>query len=580
MDPEEKARILGHVDEYREGRLHGWAWQPGRPLEPVTVEVLVDGAVVAETVACLHRSDLSAAGIGHGRHAFAVPVDLDAERLSASRLIVRVKEGDPIPGQLRLGVGASLQEPEQPDDLDTAAFIADVLAGARPVPDALATAAVMNFIVYSATAAQSLAASLGGAEYSYYFVMRAFVPVLRRLGTVHTVSNPASEVDPIYTACRSRGESCLFVNFGPPHLMVQGLRCPTIPVIAWEFPTIPSEIWNEDVRNDWRRMLRHTGSAFTLSEFAATSVRKAMGDHFPVLAVPAPVWNRSATADVMAPLRRLDKGADVEVEGFVFDTRGRVFRIDAPPPSPPGGFNVPSGEGGGAAMPSERTTLDGVVFTSVFAPKDGRKNWQDMLTAFIAAFRSTPDATLVFKMIGREPAYWWWEFQDIVARLPSFDCRVVVLHGFLDDACYQALIDATHWVVNTSHAEGLCLPLLEFMSAGRPALAPAHTAMADYINEANALIVRSEEEYCSWPNDPRNHLTTTRHRIEWPSVRDAMRDAYRIAKTDAARYAAMSESAMGTMRSFCADDVIAGKIASFLGIKAAQTEASQGRTAA
>ena len=50
------------------------------------------------------------------------------------------------------------------------------------------------------------------------------------------------------------------------------------------------------------------------------------------------------------------------------------------------------------------------------------------------------------------------------------------------------------------------MPLMEFMSAGRPVIAPRHTAMADYIDESSAFIVASSPEHNVWPDDPRHHL--------------------------------------------------------------------------
>ena len=35
-------------------------------------------------------------------------------------------------------------------------------------------------------------------------------------------------------------------------------------------------------------------------------------------------------------------------------------------------------------------SLDGVIYTSVFNPYDGRKNWRDMIGAFCATFRDSP----------------------------------------------------------------------------------------------------------------------------------------------------------------------------------------------
>jgi glycosyltransferase involved in cell wall biosynthesis len=418
----------------------------------------------------------------------------------------------------------------------------------------------INFILYSSTTTHSLAKDLGGPEYSYFFVARGFAPALERLGKVHSAVDPVNDVDRIHDECVARGEDCLFLYCAPPHRMMQGTRCPTIPVIAWEFSDIPTETWDEDPRNDWRYVLAKTVGAITLSRFAAASVRKAMGPDYPVLAAPAAVWDRSPTKG-QVPVREVVPSAPIEFDGFAFDSRGTQFAMGVSPPPAP--HRAP-----GEAKHMERVTLDGVVFTSVFAPKDGRKNWQDMLTAFLAAFRDSPDATLVFKMIGRE-SYWWWELHDLMARMPAAQCRVVVIQGYLDDASFGELMAATHWIVNSSVAEGLCLPLLEFMCAGRPAVAPAHTAMADYLSAANAMIVQSGQDYCGWPQDKRCNFTTMRYRIEWSSLRDALSAAYRITKNDASRYAAMADAAFATMRDYCAEQVVARRIAVFLGVRAA-----------
>ncbi len=210
--------------------------------------------------------------------------------------------------------------------------------------------------------------------------------------------------------------------------------------------------------------------------------------------------------------------------------------------------------------------IDGTVFTAVLAPRDGRKNWPNILTAFTTAFADTPSATLVLKMIGEDASFWWWELHRIVKALPPFACRVVVLSGYLAEPEYQALIACTHFVVNASLAEGQCLPLVEFMSGHCPAIAPRHTAMLDYVGPENAIIVESSVEFCAWPHDPRNHLTTTRHRVEWQSLCDAFALAWRIFHQDPARYAAMSKAAAASVRGYCADAVVGPRLASFLGL--------------
>ena len=43
----------------------------------------------------------------------------------------------------------------------------------------------MNFILYSDVNDHSISQSLGRPEYSYYFVLKAYRPVLESLGPVH-----------------------------------------------------------------------------------------------------------------------------------------------------------------------------------------------------------------------------------------------------------------------------------------------------------------------------------------------------------------------------------------------------------
>jgi glycosyltransferase involved in cell wall biosynthesis len=639
---------------------------------------------------------------------------------------------------------------------------ASLAAGIAPGPPC-------TFLLYAGDADAGSPERFGLAEYSYHIVMQAFRTLLRRFGIVRIILDPENEVDDAYLECRERGESCFFLSFGPPHLMTLGLRCPTVPVIAWEFGTIPDQNWDDDPRNDWRYGLRAAGKVIMLSHFAAHAVRTAMGVQFPVIAIPAPIYDRFAGATRAKTMKDV---ASLTIDGFVWDSGVTAFSagmaIPSPPPLPEKRQLVPlrhveqekaealqrvedeaarrvAGEqspepeiapSDGApktlgrrisitlrlamnwyceavrdlipppfrwlirrvgswarltwhwtrgvgrwdgrpsfyrrlqatkyyalqwykevvedALPTVLSTkltravnrldlatrrhpavvevaaqepiaqepivepftlspaltidvpepwpvnphdmampppemavssaypddpvepeeparmasvrIGGVVFTAVFSPKDGRKNWQDLLTAFCTTFNARADATLVFKMIGRDTVYWWHEFHDIISRLPKFECRVVVLHGHLDNTQYRTLVEASHYVVNTSLAEGLCLPLVEFMSAGRPAIAPRHTAMSEYIESDNAIVVKSGEEYCGWPHDPRNMLESSRHRIEWPSICEALEEAYRLVAEDRVSYDNMSLKAAQRMRSFCSDIVIAQALASFLGL--------------
>jgi len=71
--------VEGYVDGIDQDHVTGWAWNPRAPLESLEVEVVAKGRVLGRALADVYRNDLEAAGVGDGRHAFAValPVDVD-----------------------------------------------------------------------------------------------------------------------------------------------------------------------------------------------------------------------------------------------------------------------------------------------------------------------------------------------------------------------------------------------------------------------------------------------------------------------------------------------------------------------
>lgn len=66
----------GELDAFRGNVLYGWACNPCNP-DPLDVDVYIDGKLVAEGErAERYRRDLELAGIGNGRHAFEIPLDI------------------------------------------------------------------------------------------------------------------------------------------------------------------------------------------------------------------------------------------------------------------------------------------------------------------------------------------------------------------------------------------------------------------------------------------------------------------------------------------------------------------------
>jgi glycosyltransferase involved in cell wall biosynthesis len=423
----------------------------------------------------------------------------------------------------------------------------------------------MIILEHSTYDARSIRTHLGSPEYSYWFVRKAFRPILERFGVVIPVTDPESEVDRIHKSAAAHGESCVFFSFNPPHSTTLGLACPTVPVFAWEFDTIPNEVWDADARNDWTTVLRRTPAAITHSQWSVRAVRRSLGETYPIWSVPAPIHQVNEKRTVSALGWR--PPTQLTISGIVID----AGTIDLSP------FDFHRARSDGVrclaklkarlqdpSRPPFQVTIGGVIYSSVFNPVDGRKNWRDLLAGFIWAFRDVPDATLLLKVTHSDVVLGVLPVLADIAKLGPFKCRVLIVFGLLPDHEYQALIDATSYTVNTSNGEGQCLPLMECMSAGRPAITPLHTAMLDYVDTDNSFVVRSTEAPAAWPHDPRQAIRCMRHVVSFTQLVKAYQKSFEVARDRPRQYAAMSAAATAALKRFCSDDVVASRLQSVL----------------
>jgi glycosyltransferase involved in cell wall biosynthesis len=582
----------------------------------------------------------------------------------------------------------------------------------------------MRIIVYSETTADSVGGNLGQPEYSYYFILKKYLPSLTRLGEVCHVEQPASEVDPLFEAASKAGVPSVFLSFTPPHRTAKGLKCPTVCVLAWEFDNIPSDDWDpEEPWQNWVKAIREIGNVITISDYATRVIKRQVGKGAKVVTIPAPVdpvapgsadngsvidrpspvaagsprslsltaavfdtecldidtesvtpklsapdaaghrqgawdgravdwgfsskaktsgqylvgfygeedwgsWSKTARPSVIFPWS-LSGPVEVSIETVGYGTnQGRTICVHmgnetaelvlqselhthtlrfAPAeavnnlyftglsavPEPgardhrtlglglsrvsmrrPGGEEGNAARGVGEATATAAQTVttalsfSGVVYTSVFNPADGRKNWLDIVTAFVWAFRNQPDRSLVLKMSHHNRSTFLGDLFLLFARLAPFQCRVVAIHGYLSAQELHNLVGVTDYFVNASVAEGQCLPLLEFMAEGVPAVSPDHTAMASYIKPENAFVVQSSHQPHIWPNDPRECYRTLSNRIDWDSLRRGFVDSAAVVVAEPERYQAMSRTASATVAQLYSSAEILKRLQKFLGATA------------
>ena len=452
------------------------------------------------------------------------------------------------------------------------------------------------FLVSSPSRVGDLPHKLGLADYSYGFVVKSLAPVLERLGYWRQVIAPESCL--VYAAAQAIEE-----GFRPIHLAVTPAQSayltPAVPTILfpfWEFPRIPDRDFGWDTRQNWARIGGRASLIVTACQMTAQSFRQA-GVGCPVEVVPVPIADSAFRVPSWSP-------------DFTWQTTCRYMSWGGPPVDPgerPAAFpSLPPGkrtawvargkdrydryirpwlslqaqqwlwqskEATLKALRSRKTTaverlprlqparleLSGLVYTTVFNLADQRKNPHDMLTAFLLAFKDRPDVTLVLKL-ATTPDTELHHVEYLRNLCSGFGiehlCRVIVITDYLSDDDLLELFRATTFYVNTSRAEGACLPLQQALACSRPGIAPAHTAMADYMDDRVGFVIASQPEPTHWPHDPQRRIETNWHRLDWSSLHDQFLRSAELAGADQRRYEAMAASGHERMKNYASVNVL------------------------
>jgi glycosyltransferase involved in cell wall biosynthesis len=431
--------------------------------------------------------------------------------------------------------------------------------------------------------------NLGRPGYSYDIVAQLFKPLLAEWGEVLSVGRDARELTAAARAARARGLAPVHVSFLPFQDVCLTEEAPNVIVPAWEFPDIPDHAFDGNPLNDWRAASERcdlviVGGPYTVETFRRGGVRK------PIYVVPVP------TPECYFDLPRWQYGATTLLgcQGYVFSHapasqgaapaepvgsplraflrhRARLaYRHWVKPLVPPAAHSALRG----AARVLARRSLDpfgrehtkpyvelsGVVYTSIFNPGDGRKNWEDLLSGFLHALGDCPDATLVFKLITADPQ--WLERIALYYRCLDcrHRCRVVFLTDYLSDRQMLDLCRATTYYVTSTRAEGNCLPVMNYLAAGRPVVSPCHTAISDYFSDRIGFVLQTHSEPAIWPHDSSLRFKTTWGRLVWPSLVEQLRHSYEVARHDRSRYEALAAAGRDKMRGWAHPEVVAQRL--------------------
>jgi hypothetical protein len=420
--------------------------------------------------------------------------------------------------------------------------------------------------------------NLGVPGYSYDLVAQLFVPLLVRWGEVIQVAREAAALETAVAEARRRGLDPVHVSFLPFQDFCQAPSAPNVIVPAWEFPDVPDHVFDGNPHNDWVATARQCDLVLVGGQFTVEAFQRA-GIRTPIRIVPVPTPEEY----FRIPAWRADRQVRIPCSAYVFphpdvpdqamwdapeQSRGNVarsagslrgqlrdkmrltYRQYLKPLMPPVAHTLLKA----LARKAGRTAWDryvescwrphvdlsGVVYACIFNPNDGRKNWEDLLTGFVWALRDCADATLVVKLVTNNRT--WIDRILMYYRCVGLThrCKVVFITDYLSNEHMLDLVRASACYLTTTRAEGNCLPVMNYLAAGRPCVSPCHTALSDYFTNEMGFIVETHPEPAIWPHDSRLRYRTTWGRLVWTSLVEQLRRSYHVARHDRPTYDTLS----------------------------------------
>jgi len=427
---------------------------------------------------------------------------------------------------------------------------------------------------------------LGLPGYSYDVVAGLLVPLLARWGEVVPVPLDVRRIEDAIRAARQRGLQPIHLSVLPFQDVYLTPSAPNVVFPFWEFPDVPVEAFDGNAQNNWAATANRCDLVLVCGPFTAKALWRA-GIRTPIHVVPVPTpheyfllppWS-AQTVTRLACSAYVFPNPAVPVHEL-WDAADPAS-LDAPQPPTPSPMRSLLGQLRLAyrhvlkpllppsvhraartrlrpvgpdrwqsylhACRHRSLELSGIVYTSIFSPRDGRKNREDLLSGFVAALRDRADATLVVKLVSAD-SFWIDSALNYYRTTGlSHRCKVVFITDYLPDEQLRALAAASTYYLTTTRAEGCCLPLLNYLAAGRPGVTPRHSAIEDYFTPEMGFVIASAPERAFWPQDKRIRFKTTWHRLVWPSAIEQIRNSYDLAKRQRAAYEAMSAAARAGM---------------------------------
>ena len=339
-------------------------------------------------------------------------------------------------------------------------------------------------ICYSGAIKQVDKHSLGAPHYSYRFAEAKFVRCMADMSIdMHFVMMPeyysSSRSYTTLPQYRGRYVHMIFRSTEQIRILKEAYN---IVCFAWEFPVLKDKCGeDEHPFLNQKQMLSLCDEVWV----PCTFTKRVLEEHglTNVHCIPAPIEVYEAnTLGKDEALRRL---GHIDTKSFHVNFLGHWGRRRGDEYTPLFA----------AAVGPDQSLTGRKVYLAIFNPEDFRKNLDAMVRGFDAFQQHNRDAILIIKAL-TSPERFTLDLvvlDVMVNKLASGSSfandNIIVFNQFLTDEEMSALYDLADFYLCTSIAEGQNLPLLEAMARGVVPVTTRTTAMLDYIDPSDAVII-------------------------------------------------------------------------------------------
>ena len=382
---------------------------------------------------------------------------------------------------------------------------------------------------------------VGVKEIQQYAHLKDFLPLLEQRGTVVVVRDAQREIKPIHRFLDYLGQDYLYIYFSHPDGPYSKMECPKMFI---------APIDQDEAHPISASGIHNSLAGVTFSQASLEMLQQESQNGLLLQCIPPPVWDEFQ--------QLYDKELTDKSSSYSIETNGNILDTNIPALRPESiGFTIPlasrlrsvisaflyfktdiyglrkyMGRRRRDRFFATKIELTGVVYTAIVNPKRKHKNWKNLVHEFCLAFEKVHDATLIIKMVGviehktRKAAI-------RLLRNLSVRCRVIVIFCHLTENRFKALMQSTSFIINVSDSKGAGSSLLEFMSAGKPAISYAQSDELP-LNRSNSFLTNSSSS----------------------TLKQLLTESYDLAKSSPDQYHFMSKNATNTLKSYCSIDSI------------------------